>query len=662
MKNRLIVNVILLLLTIDLFAQLATISGTSVEIDNGVISAIIDGGKMTSLNMKGQSNLLANGGVGYFSFNDSEGFHSPSGLAPVVVVNNTQIVDLYYTLTGSFVVEMHYVFKKKESGFYTYVVVEDNGIQYKNLAELRFALRVNEDIMNYGWTVEREGDIVNSEELKNHVEEIQDATYELADGSIYTKYDWSVYRSEDLLHGVMGNGTGLWNIEASREYVNGGPTMQELTLHGTDTSPIVLCYFHSGHYGSAGVYLKREYADWGKIYGPNFIYLNSGTNQEVISDAYAKAQQHENEWPYSWLTNDLYPLDRGELTGGLKMLGNGNVDSAMVFLYKKGPSWVSYDQIWQYQPYAYFFSDVADQNGNFSIKNIRPGTYDLYAYTQKGKLIDDLSINDIIVKAGSNSLDELEWPAGDKQNTIFQVGVADHKSGEFIFGDLPRLYGRWFDTPDYLSLNTSTDNPEDTWYYCQRVNTDYDISFNIDDVEDVVNPTLKVAVAGVDAGPHLDIVLNGTNLKTIDFLSDSGIRRSSLTGGKHSAYTINVDKSLLFEGSNLITMKCYGSSSDYKGIMYDAILFESDILSSTVASTITNRKNILSVQGLRKTVYVKSNIDNTCKLKIYKINGQQLSEADIYRGEHYMTVKNAGIYIVSVMNNKTMHNYKVIVK
>ncbi|MFC0875325.1 polysaccharide lyase family protein [Saccharicrinis sp. FJH2] len=574
-------NVILLVLIQILFVgisaqNIAVVSGNTVAVDNGMIEAQIDGGKMISVNMKGEANLLNNGGYGYFSYNDDNGFFSPSALQPGIKVNTAEIADIYFRKVDNFDIEMHFVFRKNECGFYTYFVVSDAGLAGKSLGQLRFAFRVDKDIFDYAWTVERQGPMIHPDVLANYVEEIQDATFLLQDGSIYTKYDWCTYKIYDDLHGLMGNGTGVWNIEASHEYISGGPTMQETTLHGTNTTPILLCPFLTGHFGSETITLQNEYTQWSKIFGPAFIYINSGTNEEIIADARQKTAELKSEWPYQWLEHDLFARSRGNLNGKLDIKGRGTVDSAMVVLCKAGPSWIPEEGRWQRQPYDYFFWAEADENGNFKIEKIIPGTYTLYAYTQKGKLIDELRQDNVLINEGNNDAGIIQWDAKDREKIIFQIGIADHKSGEYKLGNLPRAYGRWKESPYELTYSCEVDTPRENWYYCQRVNSTWDIKFNIADISVLNDPVIKVALAGVDAGPHLDLILNGETVSVNDLWSDSGIRRSSLTSGKYKCISCDVDKRLLQEGENTLQLRSYGSAQEYKGIMYDAIILEAD--------------------------------------------------------------------------------------
>lgn len=641
--------------------NIATVSGTSVTINNGAIETFIRGGRMERLSLVGGVNLLENGGYGYFSYVDNEGFYSPSFLNAEVAVNTEDIADIYFEHANNFIVEMHYVFKKGESGFYTYCIVSDNNLGFKVLGELRWAVRVDKDIFDYAWTIEREGPMIHPDELVNAVDEIQDATYELTDGSIYSKYDWAVDMRLDSLHGLLGNGYGIWNIEPSSEYINGGPTMQDLTVHGTTTTPILLSTIQTSHYGNIDIALKDEYLEWNKVWGPAFTYINTGANDVLIEDAKQKASEKTAEWPYDWLLHELYPLDRGTLSGSLNMLGSGEVDSAMVVLSKPPPSWRRSDEDWQRQPYDYIFWDEVDAAGNFQIKDVRPGTYTLYAYTQKGKLIDQLKIENITVTTGQTDLGALEWGANDRDRVLFQIGQADHRSSEFGLGDLPRLYGRWNDTPDNLDYEVGTSNDRDDWYYCQRENTAWNVHFDVTNKDSLSDAVLKVALAGADASPHLDAILNGEKIGYVRAGTDSGIRRSSLSAGKYAAVSFPFDKNLLVNGRNTLTLSCFGSPSEYKGLMYDAVLMEANVGTPTVSSN--EQQSIdrhYTAYGSQRSINVQSAAQEEGLISIYTIGtGQLVYRGTITPGPNTININRSGQFVIMISDNNKMYRKKI---
>ena len=55
-----------------------------------------------------------------------------------------------------------------------------------------------------------------------------------------TKYDMAAYQKDHVLHGLYGTGYGVWAVLANKESWGGGPTRQDLTLHQTDTTPLLL--------------------------------------------------------------------------------------------------------------------------------------------------------------------------------------------------------------------------------------------------------------------------------------------------------------------------------------------------------------------------------------------------------------------------------------
>lgn len=62
---------------------------------------------------------------------------------------------------------------------------------------------------------------------------VQDETWELADGSYVTKYDWSNYVRDRDFYGVYGPGVaGSWWIHPSTEYFSASQLSQTLTVSG----------------------------------------------------------------------------------------------------------------------------------------------------------------------------------------------------------------------------------------------------------------------------------------------------------------------------------------------------------------------------------------------------------------------------------------------
>ena len=229
------------------------------KLNNGLLEVTFDNnGRITAIkDVKSGKEVMAsddNNQRGYFNFN-----YRPSKDANVIdfgleckssgdIVqigkSGSQQVELIYP-TADAATPSHqtwkigYVMKVGVSGIYTYAIM-DGSSSYSELHEARYGWRVNPDIFNYAWVSDsQKGKMPTPTQMKNYVEEVQDATYKLDDGTIYTKYDWANFVKDDQLHGIMGDGIGAWLISPSVEWVNGGPQKQELTVHATDTTPIM---------------------------------------------------------------------------------------------------------------------------------------------------------------------------------------------------------------------------------------------------------------------------------------------------------------------------------------------------------------------------------------------------------------------------------------
>ena len=105
---------------------------------------------------------------------------------------------------------------------------------------------------------------------------------------------------------------------------------QELTVHTTNKTPLVLQMLQGEHFGAAA----QEYTNGDeKIYGPFFIYVNSGNSRDaMIEDAKHQASTERSLWPYPWLINDLYPLERSKVRGQINLPYGLSPDSIQVVL------------------------------------------------------------------------------------------------------------------------------------------------------------------------------------------------------------------------------------------------------------------------------------------------------------------------------------------
>jgi rhamnogalacturonan endolyase len=168
--------------------------------------------------------------------------------------------------------------------------------------------------------------------------------------SVEHKYSYSgmQYRTHAYGWSSTKSHVGVWFINPTTEYLSGGPTRIDLDAHfgdNGDPEPIILDYWHSGHYDGARAQIPAG-EDWTKVVGPIFVYVNSldkpkPTTQAELDtlkategnptvpaswtananslwqDALAQYKKQNAKWPYDWVKGvDYTPLaQRGIVTG-----------------------------------------------------------------------------------------------------------------------------------------------------------------------------------------------------------------------------------------------------------------------------------------------------------------------------------------------------------
>jgi rhamnogalacturonan endolyase len=173
---------------------------------------------------------------------------------------------------------------------------------------MRTMYRLDRDIFDWAYVSERTGQQPRYAELVQYPS-VQDETWKMPDGSIYQKYDYSGYMAENPIWGHYGHGFGVWFMPVRTEDYADGPLRQDLMVH---QDALILNYFQGAHYGGGG---PGDFKNDEKLFGPWFTYVNTGEAAAVIADAKKKAAAEQAKWPYRWMAEPLYPLDRTRVTG-----------------------------------------------------------------------------------------------------------------------------------------------------------------------------------------------------------------------------------------------------------------------------------------------------------------------------------------------------------
>jgi rhamnogalacturonan endolyase len=597
-----------------------------VVIANGLITVTIgNDGQMTQLTI-GSQKLMAAGETMYVSESGGTSYYSINASSHTVVQQTADTVEVSFLDTSGGNHDMdwdlHYVVREGVSGFYYFLITQVGTATHPNpatLSELRTVQRFDETVLTSGYVGERYGLLPQEAQLLGP--SIQNAAYVMTvaptildtvsslpgvtgqnydEGTVFTKYDWATYRTEDQLHGLYGNGFGVWMLSPSWEFYTGGPLKQELMVQdGT----LLLNMYHGGHAGSA--ITTPSPAKWEKIYGPNLVYVNTGSDPAIILDAKARFATEQSQWPYCWMNNGVYPLavQRGTVTGTIAEAHGQSVAGAMVTLAQAG---ALIDQ-----GYDYMFWTQADTNGNFTIPEVRQNTYSVHVFATQGAIVDDATHGEIVgtvtIGPGANDVATLTWSPPYHANLLWSIGNSDQKSGEFrVFPNVAagpsntayetgRMYaptrdgtvetGIWTVPPANTTYTIGISTPQSDWYFAQSADGTWTVHFSLVSVP-AGGATLTIALAGAAREANLATAFNGHQVLNIGLGNDDTLYRSCLEGGLFQLITVTVPAADLVTGANTATFTVANtwnaatmmpaSAGPGAGIFYDIVKLESD--------------------------------------------------------------------------------------
>ncbi len=574
-----------------------------VTVGNGIVRALIgkSDGVCSDLRKEGGANTLLNGGKLYFDSNSGGAFYSFGGTYALVEKTTQRVHIKFSGRMGEFTTELHYVLEVGDSGLHCYTVFRHGaGDAATYLEQARMVLRCDKNVFTHAFTSETKSGQMVAPSLLASAPVIMDATNQLPASSsyttptgltdtglpVYTKYDWADFLETHKAHGLAGDSTGLWMISGSEEFMNGGPTKGELFVHGTETTPLMIETFHAAHFLGSDSNLQMAADEvWQKVYGPYFVYVNTGVGAQALwQDALVRATAEKAAWPLSWMNEPAYPVARGTVTGRVLAAGAAGANALMV-LAQPGSDW-------QAQGRDYLFWTRADAAGNFTLSKVRPGTYSLYACVPG--FSGQMELGQVAVGASATTdLGRLSWTPPRRAQTLWQIGTPDRSTAEFRFGDRMRQFGLWWryleekGTAD-LNYTIGVSSPAD-WYYAQSVMALDDGTY--------LTPKWNVIfpLAAIPAGPAelvidfagamsstLNLTLNGTSIGSLAMVNDAGIYRSATSLSRYTQQRVSISTALLRTGSNTLTFQLSGRSnwsgtkpvSPASGVMYDAIRLE----------------------------------------------------------------------------------------
>jgi len=541
------------------------------------VTSLIKNGQELCHNLHGTVPRDTDGGRSFYhDYNASKGYMHTHIVR--IVQNTPDLVHFALIDNTSPYLEDHYVMLKGESGIHPYVIIKGpfNG-------EMRTMYRFDMSILDWAWTDERVSQQRSYAYLQSisQIGNMGDETWRLPDGTVYSKYDYCVYYSESPMWGHFGHGYGAFFMPVSTEAYAGGPLRQELDVH---QDALILNYLGGGHFSGGGTAGGLTGA---KIFGPWYLYINSGaTPDAIIADAKKTAEAEQQKWPYQWVQEPLYPVKRTSVTGQLKISHNRSAAFAYIILGQPtnamgggggrggrggvgANSGAAEDRasILYTQAGDYIFYVKAGADGKFNLPHVRPGTYTLYAWQTQGPITQSFAKDGIVVSGDKLDLGVIDWDPPYHANLLWQIGKADRLAGEFKFGDQPRN-SQWIQqVPADLTFTIGQSKEATDWYYAQKSGS-WTVKFNLD--KPVSGKAyLTIAIAG--GGGSVTAAINGNGVGQLSYGDDGSVRRSTNRSGRYARNEYTFDASLLQQGENTLTL-----NANSGGLMYDTIVLESD--------------------------------------------------------------------------------------
>ncbi|MGD1089387.1 MAG: polysaccharide lyase family protein [Verrucomicrobiota bacterium] len=538
--------------------------GAEVKLSNGKISFIVGKADATIRTMKlGSSANLAGRGA-YFAVANSVGRDGWDVHNAVFKIerNTADLVELSFgARIGGVYFTQYYILKRGDQGFYVSVLMQRRpGPPREVIGQIRWSFYLNNKFDYQLVNDKEQGPIPDMRRAVS----VQDATYRLPDGSVYTKYNYCDYLENNWVYGLCQSGAGGYGafiITPSTEFLQ-APTKQEITVHA---GPIMHRFLASGHFEPRNLSSPTIPEGWSKFCGPWMVYLNSGDSpQQMWADVKTQAEKEKAQWPYAWMQHPDYPLERGEVSGTLKLYdGNQPAANALMVLTAPQPDW-------QIQVLNYIFNVRADAGGHFTLPHVRPGSYTLFAAVPG--VTDEFRKDNITVTAnGKVDLGTLVFTPAYYSVKLWEIGMADLRTTGFKLSDQPRQYGLDKTVPSDLTYTIGTSIPSRDWYYSQAKQGDWKVNFNVNRTYGGEG-VLTIGVAGQTSNPRLQVLVNNNLVGTYTGGNSSAEYRSAILGSSyHENKIIRFPASLLRSGVNTVTLRLGGGS-----IMYDVVKLEID--------------------------------------------------------------------------------------
>ncbi|CAN8280034.1 unnamed protein product [Cochlearia groenlandica] len=625
---------------------LKKVGPNQVVVDNGIIQVTFSSpqGLISGIKYQGFDNVLNNNIInrGYWDVTWYEpGKISQTDLlvgTKFDIINQTsEHVEISFTRTwnisqrGLLVplnVDKRYIIRRGVSGIYMYAVLERLiGWPEVDMDQTRIVFKLNttkfdymaiSDTMQKTMPSESDRNITNGRATPLAYKEavhLINPQNPIFKSQVDDKYMYSIEDKDNKVHGWISSDqrVGFWLVTPTDEFRSCGPVKQDLTSH---VGPITLSMFTSLHY--VGKEMNTSYTSkeaWKKVFGPVFVYLNSASSPNLLwTDAKRQMVAEVQSWPYDFVKSKDYPLrhQRGSVKGQFfvmdRYISKSKFFGKFAFVGLAIPGKAG---SWQTENKGYQFWTQSDRTGMFTIENVRPGSYSLYAWISGfiGDYIYELNIT--ITPGIEINVGTIVYEPPRTGPTLWEIGEPDRTAAEFFIPDpdptlltkinlndsnLPqdrfRQYGLWdrynilYPRNDLIYIVGVSDYRKD-WFYAHSTRnagngtfraTTWQIMFNLESLSRTGNYTFRMALAAATTAELL-VGINEASSQPIFTTGligkDNAIARHGIHG-LYRLYNINVNINLLRVGNNTIFITQNRNSTGlFTGVMYDYLRFES---------------------------------------------------------------------------------------
>ncbi len=489
-------------------------------------------------------------------------------------------------------IDIRWALGRGDRGVYTYTAFEHRP-EYPGgvMAEARIAVELSKFFDNI------------------HVDDARSGKFPLMNEGV-DKYVYTALQADERAYGWTSStrNMGWFLLNPSAEYLSGGPTKAEFLAHGR---PTVLNYWKSSHYYGANVTVS-EGEHWTKVIGPFMFYVNEGESHDgMIADAKAQLAREEAKWPYAWVDVAGYapPAKRSDVTGQLVLKDAGASGRKYSGVLTVGLSKAPYavpaagggERTLEWQndgKYYQFWSRSSDPSGKFTIPNVSPGRYTLYAYADG--VLGEYVKADIVVgdTGGALDLGALDWTPVRFGRQLWDVGIADRSGKEFREGERYFEPGVQLKYPDLfpagVTFRPGKSDPGTDWFFAHGPAAKKDTSYEIRAFSGVIGDgaaspyrivfDMNKAVEGTavlrfalttSSATSLEVMVNGKAAGAVPLApSDSSLSRHQMYGRWFETW-MPFDASLLKKRENVITLTVPAGPMN-NALVYDYVRLELD--------------------------------------------------------------------------------------